>query len=50
MRHINPVEIYPERITQEDKKLDNSLNYDLIEFPVRGKGFRRIEKKEQNLR
>ena len=32
-------------MTQEDKKLVNSLNYDGIEFPVREKGFSRIEKK-----
>ena len=45
MRHINPVKIHPERITREDKKLVNSLNYDGIEFPVREKGFSKIEKK-----
>ena len=45
--HINLVKIHPERITREDKKLDNSLNYDVIEFPVRGEGFNRIEKKNR---
>ena len=42
--HINPVKIHPERITREDKKLVNSLNYDAIEFPVPEKGFSKIEK------
>ena len=45
VRHINLVKIHPERITREDKKLFNSLNYDGIEFPVREKGFSKIEKK-----
>ena len=30
VRHINPVKMHPERITQEDKKLVNCLNYDGI--------------------
>ena len=34
VRHINPVKIYPERITREDKKLANDLNYDRLEFTV----------------
>ena len=46
IRHINPVKIYPQRITQEDKKLVNSFNYDGIEFPVTEKGFSKIEKKK----
>ena len=45
VRHINPVKIHPERITRKDKKLVNSFNYDGIEFPVREKGFSKIEKK-----
>ena len=45
VRHINPVTIHPERITQEDKKLVNELNYDGIEFPVREKDFSKIETK-----
>ena len=32
--HINPVKMHPERITREDKKLLNNLNYDEIKFPV----------------
>ena len=34
VRHINPVKMHPERITREDKKLLNDLNYDEIKFPV----------------
>ena len=34
VRHINPVKIHPERITREDKKLVNNLNYDGVGFPV----------------
>ena len=49
VRHINPVKIYPERNTREDKKLVNSLDYDGIDFPMREKGFSKIEKKEQHL-
>ena len=45
VRHINPVKIHPERITREDKKLVNNLNYDGIDFPVRGKDFSKIEKR-----
>ena len=39
VRHLNPVKIHPERITREDKKPVNDLNYDGIEFPVREKDF-----------
>ena len=42
---INPVKIHPERITWEDKKLANDLDYDGIEFPVREKDFSKTEKK-----
>ena len=45
VRHINPVKIHPERITREDKKLVNSLNYDGVGFPVREKDFSKIETK-----
>ena len=46
-RHINPVKIHPGRITHENKKLVNSLNYDGVEFHVREKGFSKIEKKNK---
>ena len=45
IRHNNPVKIHSERITQEDKKLVNSLNYDEIGFPAREKYCSNIEKK-----
>ena len=45
IRHIDPVKIHPERITREDKKLANDLDYDRVEFPVREKGFSKIEKR-----
>ena len=45
LRHINPVKIHPKRITKEDKKLVSDLDYDGIEFPVREKDFKKIDKK-----
>ena len=45
VRHINPVKINRERITQNDKKLVNDLNYDGVGFPVREKDFSKIEEK-----
>ena len=45
VRHINPVKIHPERITWENKKLANNLDYDRVEFPVREKDFSKIETK-----
>ena len=37
VRHINPVKIYPEKITKEDKKLVSDLDYDGTDFLVREK-------------
>ena len=34
IRHINPIKINPERITQTNKELANDLDYDGTEFPV----------------
>ena len=45
VRHINPVKIHPERMTREDKKLVNNLNYDGVRFPVQEKDFSKIVKK-----
>ena len=45
VRHINPVKIHPARITQNDKKLVNDLDYDGVGFPVREKDFSKIETK-----
>ena len=43
--HINPVKLHPERITQNDKKLVNDLNYDGVEFPVREKDLAKLKQK-----
>ena len=45
VRQINPAKIHPDRITREDKKIVNNLNYDGIEFSVQEKDFSKIEKK-----
>ena len=45
VRHINPVKIHPERITQNDKMLANDPDYDKVGFPVREKDFSKIEEK-----
>ena len=45
VRHINPVKIHPERITQNDKMLANDPDYDKVAFPVREKDFSKIEEK-----
>ena len=34
VRLINLVKIHPERITQNDKKLANDLDYDKVRFPM----------------
>ena len=43
VKHVNLVKIHPKRITRDDKKLVSNLNYDGIEFPLREKGFSKIE-------
>ena len=45
VRHINPVKIHPERITQKDKEFVNDLNYDKIKFPVSKEDFIKIKTK-----
>ena len=45
LRHINPVEIHPERITNEDKNLVNDLDFHGIEFHVQEKDLSKIEKR-----
>ena len=50
VRHINPIKIHPEKITQKDKELVNDHNYDGTEFPVQGKYLifnSKIEKKNK---
>ena len=44
VRHINPVKIHPESITQTDKELANDFDYG-INFPVDQEDFSKIEKK-----
>ena len=34
IRHLNPQTEHPERIKKEDKKMNNELNYDGIDFPL----------------
>ena len=45
VRHINLLNKHPERILKNDKKIAEKLNYDGIEFPVKEKGFNKIEVK-----
>ena len=47
VRHVNPIKIHPERITQNYKKLANGLDYDGIEFPMQGKDFNKIKTKKK---
>ena len=44
IRHLNPLNIHPERITTADKNMVNDLRYEGIEFPVSKKDFNKIEK------
>ena len=39
------LKVYPQRITPEDKNRANNVDYDRVEFAVREKDFRKIEKK-----
>ena len=45
IRHLNPLKIHPEKITKEDKNVNN-VYYDGIEFTVSKKDFGRVEKKD----
>ena len=45
VRHINHVKVDSERITWEDKKYANDLDYNGVEFLVQGKNFSKIEEK-----
>ena len=47
-RHItrlNSFKIHPDKITKADKNMINDLDYKGIKFPVSGKDFGKIEKK-----
>ena len=45
IRHLNPLKIHPERVIKADKNIANGLDYEGIDFPVSGKDFGKIEKK-----
>ena len=45
VRHVNPVETHPERISQNGQNLGNDLDYDGIKFPVREKILARLKKR-----
>ena len=44
VRHLNLVEVHPEKITKQDKEVISRLNYEGIEFPVSKKDYGKIEK------
>ena len=46
VRHLNLIKKHPERITKEDKRLANNLNYEGIEFPVSKNDNCKIEKQK----
>ena len=43
VRHINPLNEHPKRITKIDRKIAGNLNDDEIKFPVKEKYFKKIE-------
>ena len=47
VRHINSSNKHPERIKKNWQKIAEELNYDEIEFPVKEKGFNKIEVKHK---
>ena len=44
IRHLNLLEIHPERITKVDRKMINVLNHERIKFPVSKKDIMKIER------
>ena len=48
IRCINSVKIHPERITRNDRKTANSLDYDEVGFLVREKDFQMKTKNNQD--
>ena len=48
IKHLNPLKIYPKRITKVDKKMINDLDYEGIKFPVSKKDYCRIESQNSN--
>ena len=45
IKHFTSLEVHPERTTKADKSMVNDLDYKDIKFPVSGKEFGQIEKK-----
>ena len=45
IKHINPIKIHPETVTQKDKELANVLDYSNFKFPVPKKDFDKLETK-----
>ena len=43
VRHLNPVERNPQRITIKDRELVNKLSYERINFPVSRKDYCKVE-------
>ena len=46
LRHLNPLKTHPERITEADKNMINSLDYEGIKFPVSKTDYCKIGKKK----
>ena len=47
VRHINPIENNPQRITQKDRRIAQTLDYTGVTFPVTIKDMGRIEKQNK---
>ena len=47
IRHLNPFKRHTERITKEDKKMINDLNYEGVKFPVSKRDYCKIELKNK---
>ena len=47
VRHINPIENNPQRITQKDRKIAKTLDYTGVTFPVTIRDMGRIEKQNK---
>ena len=45
IRRLNPLEMYPERISKADKEMSNDLDYEGIDLLVSSNDFNKIEKK-----
>ena len=43
VRHLNPIDKNPQRITKKDKEFANNLNYESINFPASKKDYCKIE-------